>query len=193
MSNLPVVAQLRADLQNMQPQFQAALPAHVKPEKFVRVAMTALQTNPGLQNADRASLFGSFTRAAQMGLLPDGREGAVVMYGDKAQFMPMIGGVLKLARNSGDLSSLDALVVRKNDKFTYRPGIDQVPMHEPDWFGDRGEVIGVYAVAKTKDGAAYVEIMSKSDVEKVRQVSRAKGTGPWVQWWDEMARKTVLR
>ena len=184
---------IRRELTSMQPQFKAALPSHVSPEKFVRVAMTALQTNPDLQRADKRTLFGSFTRAAQMGLLPDGREGAVVMFGQNAQFMPMIGGVLKLVRNSGELASLDALAVYKNDKFTYRPGMDPVPLHEPDWFGDRGEVIGVYAVAKMKDGAAYVEIMNKQQVEKVRAVSRSGQNGPWKAWWEEMARKTVLR
>lgn len=192
-NQLAPVDVIRRELTAMQPQFKAALPSHVSPEKFVRVAMTALQTNPDLQRADKRTLFGSFTRAAQMGLLPDGREGAVVMFGQNAQFMPMIGGVLKLVRNSGELASLDALAVYASDKFTYRPGMDPVPLHEPDWFGDRGEVIGVYAVAKMKDGAAYVEIMNKQQVEKVRAVSRAGKSGPWVQWWEEMARKTVLR
>ena len=32
-----------------------------------------------------------------------------------------------------------------------------------------------------------------ADVEKVRQSSKAKDTGPWASWWDEMARKTVIR
>lgn len=192
-NQVAVIDQLRHQLTSMQPQFKAALPSHVSPEKFVRVAMTALQTNPDLQRADKRTLFGSFTRAAQMGLLPDGREGAVVMFGQNAQFMPMIGGVLKLVRNSGELASLDALAVYASDKFTYRPGMDPVPVHEPDWFGDRGDVIGVYAVAKMKDGAAYVEIMNKAQVEKVRAVSRAGKSGPWVTWWEEMARKTVLR
>lgn len=192
-NQLAPVDVIRRELTAMQPQFKAALPSHVSAEKFGRVAMTAIQTNPDLLRADKRTLFGSFVRAAQMGLLPDGREGAVVMFGSNAQFMPMIGGVLKLVRNSGELASLDALAVYKNDKFTYRPGMDPVPLHEPDWFGDRGEVIGVYAVAKMKDGAAYVEIMNKQQVEKVRAVSRSGQNGPWKAWWEEMARKTVLR
>src|SRR3546814_3363580 len=44
-----------------------------------------------------------------------------------------------------------------------------------------------------KDGSRLVEVRRKSDIEKVRAVSRAKGNGPWVQWWSEMARKTVMR
>jgi recombination protein RecT len=191
MSN--ALAEIRPGIEKMAPQFKAALPAHIPVERFVRTTLTAVQTNPDLMNADRRTLFASATRAAQMGLLPDGREGAIVTFGGKCQFMPMLGGVLKLVRNSGELASIDAQIVYKNDKFTYRPGIDLVPAHEPDWFGDRGDIVGVYAVAKMKDGAAYVEILSKKQVEQVRNVSRAKSSGPWVTWWDEMARKTAIR
>ena len=193
MANLPAVQEVRTAIEKMAPQFKAALPAHIPVERFVRTTLTAVQTNPDLINADRRTLFASATRAAQMGLLPDGREGAIVTFGNKCQFMPMLGGVLKLVRNSGELASIDAQIVYKADKFTYRPGIDLVPAHEPDWFGERGEVVGVYAVAKMKDGSAYVEILSKKQVEQVRNVSRAKASGPWVTWWDEMARKTAIR
>jgi recombination protein RecT len=188
-----VIEEVRGALTKMAPQFKAALPAHVSVEKFQRVVMTALQMTPDLLNCDRRTLFMSATRAAQMGLLPDGREGAIVKFGNNATFMPMVGGLLKLVRNSGELASIDAQIVHRNDKFTYRPGIDLVPQHEPDWFGDRGEMIGVYAVAKMKDGAAYVEIMSKTQIEKVRNVSRSKSAGPWVSWYEEMARKSALR
>lgn len=193
-NNLPaVVNEVRHAIERMAPQFAAALPKHVPVDRFVRTTLTAVQTNPSLLEADRRTLFASATRAAQMGLLPDGREGAIVTFKGQCQFMPMLGGILKLVRNSGELASIDAQIVYEHDKFTYRPGIDLVPLFEPDWFGERGAVRGVYAVAKTKDGAAYVEVMSKAQVEKVRQVSRASGNGPWVSWWDEMARKTAIR
>lgn len=193
MSNVPAVQEARMALEKMAPQFKAALPAHIPVERFVRTTLTAVQTNPALLSADRRTLFASATRAAQMGLLPDGREGAIVTFGQNCQFMPMMAGILKLVRNSGELASIDAQIVYKKDGFTYRPGIDLVPQHTPDWFGDRGEIVGVYAVAKMKDGSAYVEILSHKQVEQVRSVSRAKGSGPWVTWWDEMARKTAIR
>jgi recombination protein RecT len=187
------LVEVRTAVEKMAPQFKAALPSHIPVERFVRTTLTAVQTNPDLMEADRRTLFAAATRAAQMGLLPDGREGAIVTFGGKCSFMPMLGGILKLVRNSGELASIDAQIVYKADKFTYRPGIDLVPQHEPDWFGDRGEVVGVYAVAKMKDGAAYVEILSKKQVEQVRAVSRSKNAGPWSTWWDEMARKTAIR
>ena len=38
-----------------------------------------------------------------------------------------------------------------------------------------------------------IEVMTRADVERVRQTSRAKDSGPWVEWWDRMAEKTVGR
>lgn len=199
------LVKLREQFESREDSFKSALPAHIPVERFLRVILTATQRNPDLVAADRQSLFNSALLAAQDGLLPDGREGALVIYNTKVkkngkdewvkavQWMPMIAGILKKCRNSGELSSIEAHTVHVNDKFAYRIGIDEQPVHEPDWFGDRGAVVGVYAVARLKDGSRVSEIMSHREVESVRSVSRAKDSGPWVQWWGEMARKTVLR
>lgn len=195
------IAKLQEQFDTRESSFKAALPAHIPVERFMRVVMTATQRNPDLVAADRVSLFNSALLAAQDGLLPDGREGALVIYNTKkgdqwvksVQWMPMIAGILKKCRNSGELSSVEAHTVHANDKFSYRIGIDEQPVHEPDWFGNRGAVVGVYAVARLKDGTRVSEIMGKVEIEKVRAISKSKDKGPWVDWWEEMARKTVLR
>lgn len=188
----------RADLSRMQPEFSKALPPHVSSDKFTRVIMTAVQQNPAILNCDKRSLFGACMRSAQAGLLPDGREAALVSYrtknGELAQFMPMIAGILKMARNSGEISTLAAELVYAHDKFTYRVVNGKPDMlHEPVTFGDRGEILGAYACAVLKDGSTMIEVMSRADIEQVRAASRAKDSGPWVSWWGEMAKKTVLR
>lgn len=188
------VAVIRQNLQQMAPQFKAALPAHITVEKFTRVAMTAIQNNPDLANADRNSLFGSIVRLAQDGLLPDGREAAIVMFGNKAQAMPMIAGVLKKIRQSGEVAKVSAHVVHEKDHFVWKLGFDETVEHEPPALDqERGKAIGAYAIAVLKDGSQLLEVMSLEEIEKVRAVSRAKGNGPWVSWWGEMARKTVMR
>lgn len=201
------IARVKEQFEARQPDFLAALPAHMPVERFMRVVMTAIQRNPELANADRASLFNASLLAAQDGLLPDGRDGALVIYNTKikgkdgerdqwvsaVQWMPMIAGVLKKARNSGELSSVEAHIVRANDDFEFTVGVHDIPNHKPNWFGNRGDVIGVYAFAKLKDGTRQTEIMSIADVEKVRAASKSKDRGPWVDWWEEMAKKTVLR
>jgi recombination protein RecT len=185
---------IRENLTQMAPQFKAALPAHITVEKFTRVAMTAIQNNPDLANADRNSLFGSIVRLAQDGLLPDGREAAIVMFGNKAQAMPMIAGILKKIRQSGDVSYVSAQIVYSTDHFEWSLGFDETIVHRPTPLDqEQGEPIAAYAVAVLKDGSRLLEVMRKSEIEKVRNVSRAKGNGPWVTWWGEMARKTVMR
>ena len=196
-TELTPIEAMRGTLVKMQPEFQAALPPQIPVEKFIRTTLTAVQMNPELLGADRRSLLGACMKAAQDGLLLDGREAAPVIFrtkeGPKVQYMPMVGGILKKIRNSGELASISAHVVYSNDQFEYELGDNENIIHKPFLGEDRGKPIAVYAVAKTKDGAIYREVMSVADVEKVRASSRAGKYGPWVDWWDEMAKKTVIR
>src|SRR3546814_20222483 len=75
---------LRQTIGKMEAQIKMALPAHIPVEKFHRVAVTAISSNPDLLNVDRTSLFGALMKAAQDGLLPDGRDGAIVPFKGKA-------------------------------------------------------------------------------------------------------------
>lgn len=188
---------MRGTLVKMEQEFKAALPPQIPVEKFIRTTLTAVQMQPDLLGADRRSLLGSCMKAAQDGLLTDGREAALVIFnskeGKKVQYMPMVGGILKKIRNSGELASISAHVVYDKDLFEYELGDNESITHKPFLGADRGNPIAVYAVAKTKDGAIYREVMSVADVEKVRAASRAGKYGPWVDWWDEMAKKTVIR
>lgn len=181
-------------------QLQMALPEHISVEKFQRVVMTAVNKAPDLINGDRASLFTACVECAQDGLLPNGKEAALVIYNTKqdnqwikkVQYMPMIQGIYRRARNSGEIVTLNAHLVCQNDDFDYQLGFEPKLDHKPA-LGDRGEVVFVYAVAVMKDGTRDLEIMTKAEVEEVRAASKASGNGPWVSWWGEMARKTVVR
>jgi recombination protein RecT len=200
------IDEVRNNLVKMEDQFKKALPPQINAEKFVRVAMTALQQNPDLLLADRHSLYGACMKSAQDGLLPDAREAALVIYNTnvgtrsegkwikKVQYMPMIAGILKKVRNSGELASISPHVVYDQDEFSY--WIDECGehlKHQPKLTGERGTPTHVYAIAKTKQGEVYIEVMTKEEVEQVRSISRAKESGPWNNWWGEMARKTVIR
>ena len=184
----------RGELEMMTRQFQNALPVHIPIERFKRVVMTAVQNNSGLLECDRKSLWNACVKAATDGLLPDGREGALVPYKGKVQWLPMIAGVLKKVRNSGELSTIVARVVYGGDSF--RNWIDDSGEHilyEPADNPDPNIITRVFAMAKLKDGSIEVEAMTVAQIEKVRAVSMAGKSGPWVTWWDEMAKKTVLR
>ena len=193
------VAAFRHQLDGMSDQFKAALPVHIPVERFTRVVMTAVQQTPELMTCERRSLWNAAVKAAQDGLLPDGREGAMVIYKDKdrgsiVQWMPMIAGIRKKVRNSGEIATWDVQVVHENDEFDYELGDEPFIKHKPT-LGDPGKVIAAYSVCTLKTGEKSREVMSVAAIEKVRAVSRAKDSkfGPWVNWYDEMCRKTVAR
>lgn len=184
---------LEIELDNYEPQFAAALPSHISVDKFKRVVVTAINRNPDLYTkADRRSLFLACTQCASDGLIPDGREAALVIYGGKVQYLPMVQGILRRMRNSGEVASVDAQAVYQNDKFSYRLGDHAEIVHEPT-LGDPGNLIGVYAIIKLTNGEVIREVMNRAAIEKVRSVSRSKDRGPWVDWYPEMARKSVIR
>jgi recombination protein RecT len=187
----------REQLTNMGPQFQAALPAHIPLERFERVVLTACQNNPDLiMKCTRKSLFNACVRAAQDGLLPDGREGAIVPYGSDAQWLPMIAGLRKKVRNSGEIIDWDVHLVYENDSFDHELG-DQAFIRHKRAMGPRGDIVGGYSICHLKDGGVSREIMSIAEIEAVRkQSSRAKSDkSPWniAAFYGEMARKTIAR
>ena len=190
---------IEKQLEDRLPEFAKALPAHLPPERFKRVVLTAIQNNPGLMKVERRSFFNACMRAAQDGLLPDGRDGAIVEFNDKArgpiaQWMVMIGGLRKKVRNSGEIASWDVYVVFENDKFELRAR--RRPVH-PAQAGDGGPRKADRSLQRgvLQDGEKSREVMSIEEIEKVRQASRSKDNkfGPWVQWYEEMCRKTVAR
>lgn len=188
---------MRSTLTKMRDEFQSVLPPQIPVERFIRTTLTAVQMQPDLLAADRRSLMASCMKAAQDGLLTDGREAALIIFrgrdGAKVQYMPMIGGLLKKMRQSGEIASISAHVVYQGDAFDFDLGDEEKITHKRLLSGDRGKPVGAYAIAKTKDGAIYREVMGIEEIEKVRAVSKAKASGPWIDWWDPMAEKTVLK
>jgi recombination protein RecT len=166
---------------------------------FTQVVIRAVQEDVNLLNADRASLFLACQSAAQDGLLPDRKEGALVIYntksGDrwikKVQWQPMIGGIRKKLANHG--FNIRAEVVYENDEFAFEMGDDPKIIHRPPGFQDRGAIIGAYAIATDANGNKYRETMDLEELEKVRQSSRNADGDIWTKWRTEMYRKTVAK
>lgn len=188
----PVVV-FRDTIKAMRQEIAAALPPQVDPDRFIRTVMTTVQMSPDLLNKDRRSLFAACMKSAQTGLFPDGQDAAFVAFGQQVSFMPMVSGLLRLARQSGEILSIAAHCVYENDVWDYELGDNERIVHKPLLDGDRGKIIAAYAVGRTKEGGIFREVMSAAEIEKVRNVSRAKNSGPWQQWYERMAEKTVLR
>lgn len=184
---------------SQQQEFINALPAHIPVERFMRVVITAVADEPKLLQAKRSTLFAAAMKAAQDGLLPDGREGAIVPYWDNknrvqlAQWIPMIAGIRKKVRNSGEIATWDVHAVFANDEFQYELGDEPRIKHVPK-LGERGKIIAVYSIATLKTGEKTRDVMSKEDVDKIAAKSKAKN-GPWSDpvFYPEMAKKTVAK
>lgn len=176
-------------------QIAAALPSVCPPKQFLRVCMTTVFNNPALQRCTKETMIQSVMECAQLGLQPDGVLGNayIIPYGQKAQFQLGYKGMLTLARRSGEIKTISAEAVFKNDKFSYALGLNPTLEHVPPLDGERGDMTHVYATAHFRDGGYQFVVMSRADVEKIRKSSKASGNGPWVTHYDAMARKTVIR
>lgn len=188
-------------------------------DRFVTVAIHAATSDPKILRATRESLIQSIRDSALLGLEPvgstgdgaivvyeesvkrerPGRNGGMVIFEEKipiAHFQPMYRGLLKLARRSDQIAHVDAHVVYQGDEINLDLGSSPSVRHFPVLDGaKRGDVVGAYAVAELTNGRRYVEWMTKADIEEVRKSSRGNTSSlsPWVRFWTEMARKTVLR
>jgi len=173
------------------------LPKHLKPDRFVRVALMAMTKNPLLCECDQASFFQALLTLSQLGLEPDGRRAHLIPFKNhkkgihEVQLVVDYKGLAELITNTGLVSNIHADVVCENDDFEY--DIGEVKRHKINWREPRGEVYAVYAVIRFKDGSVKADCMSVDDVEAIRRRSRAANGGPWVTDWNEMAKKTVFR
>lgn len=198
---------LRATLEGpMKSEIAKALPKDIDPDRFIRIVITAVQMNPKLLEADRRSLFGSCLKAAQDGLMPDGREAVLNIYStkikdgnreywaDTVQYLPMVRGLLKAMRNSGEVTHVDAAAVYEKDHFAFKRGDDPKIEHEP-YLGaeEPGDVIAAYVIVKLGNGETHREVMSKRDIEKVRAASKAANGPGWTKWYDQFAIKSVIK
>jgi recombination protein RecT len=184
-----------AKLDQLEPAIRAALPEHVGFDRFRRVVLTAVQGDQDLLRADARLVLTACLRAAQDGLMPDKREGVILLFKGKPAWMPMVAGLMKLARNSGELASLQAQVVYRGEPFRVLLGdVDRIEHERVLEAVDRGEPpVAAYAVAVLRDGSRVHEAMTWKQVMKVKAASASGEKGPWGSWPDEMARKTVLR
>ena len=186
---------IRDLLEKAKPKLAEVLPRHLTPDRLIRIACAATSRNRQLLACTPQSLLLAVMNAAQLGLEAGSPLGSayLVPYGDTCQLIVGYRGLIELARRSGEISMIEAHIVHENDAFTCRFGMEPVLEHEPCWTGDSGDVLAAYAVAKLTDGSTQVEVMTRTQIDAIKNRSRAGRSGPWVTDYEEMARKTVVR
>lgn len=184
-------------------QIAKALPSAITPERFSRIAMTAVTQTPKLGECTPQSFIGSLLTAAQLGLEPNtplGQAYLIPYYNSKnkcmdCQFQLGYRGLIELAHRSNEFKDISAHIVYENDEFEYELGLEPKLRHIPA-LGDRGDIRWVYAVYHLKSEGYGFEVMSYTDIENHRKKTSqasSRGFSPWTEWWEEMAKKTVIK
>lgn len=167
-------------------------------DQYERVMLNALLQTPGLAECTNDSLDLAVMHCIQAGLLPDGKQAAIIPFNSKqgkiATLVPMIEGRLMLARRATPGLTLRAKLVYQDDEWEYAEGKHTILRHVPSPTGDRTDanIIAAYATAHFPGSMEpEFEVFFRGDIDRFRAYSRSRG-GPWETHYGEMAKKAVL-
>ena len=166
----------------------------ISTEAYLRIALNALIANPDIGKCTPDSVDLALVKALNAGLMPDGKQGAILPFGSTATFIPMIEGRLMLARNAIQGLAVWAKTVYEGDTWEHEEGLRPNIVHRPDPTGPRDakSVIAVYAVARVPgQDVPEFEVMYRGDIDRYRALSRAR-KGPWEGHYGEMGEKAAL-
>ena len=192
---------MQSYIKSMEGEIKKALPSVITPERFTRMVLSAVSTNPKLGSCTPSSFLGAMMSAAQLGLEPNTPLGQAYILPYKnngtleAQFQLGYKGLIDLAYRSGEVEVVQAQIVYENDTFECEYGLAPKLTHVPA-DTDRGVPVKVYAMFKTKSGGYGFEVMSMDDVRNhAKKYSKAYSSSysPWATNFEEMAKKTVLK
>jgi recombination protein RecT len=128
-------------------------------------------------------------------------------------YMPMVYGLRKKILQSGEVTDITAKVVYRREveegHFIYEEGTEAMLRHKPlldlnEKDAADANIVVAYSIATYKDGSKSYEVMRRFEIDKVRECSQTGATrdrkgqprrpsGPWVDWYPEQAKKTVMR
>lgn len=209
-TSAPAPQNFPAMLEKYKNEIARALPKHLNADRMARIALTSFRMTPKLAKCDPRSVFAAVIQASQLGTEVGGLMGEahLVPFGNQCQLIIGYTGLMKLARNGGNVTDIYSHEVRKKDTFSLSFGMERSLKHEPLSLDggfpasdeDRGEVVGFYAVAVFKDGSRTFVAMGRSEVEKIRDNSRGykaakeyKKQSLWDTDFVSMGLKTAIR
>lgn len=192
--------------------FKLVLPSHVDPERFSRLTLTAVKSTPELMRCfstkqGEASVLLSAMQAAAIGLEPNTpmQECWLLPRPIKGVWECQLSigyrGYLRLARRSGNVSTVFAETVHEGDEFEWGRGLLEDHLHHrvPRDIADRGDRTHTYAVARFKDGSYSFVVLDRTEVEARRAMSdsykseKGRPYSPWTKWTGQMWRKSSIR
>lgn len=185
-----------------QDQLAMLLAGGVDTERFVTVALAAVQGQQKLLECTPISIFTAIREAATYGLeLGPLGDASLVPYDGEATLSVEYRGYRKLAMRDGTVRVIAADVVYENDAFRIVSGSEQPGIYHEPALKERGNIIGAYAWARLANGELVYVWMTEAELYKRRDVSRSWRTALkygrtdsiWHLWPVEMMRKTVIK
>ena len=173
----------------------------ITPERFTRMALSALNNTPKLAECYHMSFLAALMNAAQLGLEPNTPLGQayLIPYKNKGrlecQFQIGYKGLIDLSYRNPLVQTIQAQAVYENDEFEYELGLDSRLVHRPV-LRDRGEIILFYGLFKLTNGGYGFEVMSREDMDiYAKEYSKAfdSSYSPWKSNYIGMAKKTVIK
>lgn len=182
----------------MEPQFKAALPAHLKAnaERYMRLAMTEMRRNAALAKCDPYSVLGAAMLATQLGLEIGGTLGRayLIPYGNQCTFVPGWKGLVELATRSGRASCWSG-VLMIGQKHEYEQGDSpRLRILEDSDEDDPAKIAYAYAIGRLK-GSEYPLIERWSVAKLIKHRDRYNKVGKRhysYDNWEMYARKVPL-
>jgi phage RecT family recombinase len=185
------------------------LPDHIPPERFRRNLLNLLMQKPELLKYEPRLVYREVSKAAALGLLLDPQLGEAYILPawngrtkrEEPELRAGYRGIIKLARQSGEVANVYAHEVHEHDFIDCDLGVDKRLVHKPNLFGERGQVIGYYAVVKYRDGSSDFEPMTLQQVHIIRDRSDSwcafkagkLASTPWATDEEEMGKKTAIK
>lgn len=178
-------------------------PKHLNPERLYQIAISTINTTPELGECSPASILSCLMTCSALGLEPSAVDGLgrayILPYRNKktgrkeAQIIIGYKGMIDLARRSGEIKSIEAHAVYKGDEFTYSYGLNSDLVHVPK--NESNELTHAYMVAHFVNGGYHFEVLTKAEIDKVKNRSAGgkSSYSPWSTDYEAMACKTAIR
>jgi recombination protein RecT len=208
------------------------VPKHLDPTRMLKTFTLSVLKTPGLAKASPLSMLGCAMTCAFLGLEPNTPLGLIYLIPfDVNQYNkatkkfdyvrtdvnPIVGyeGYIDLINRGRFVKDIDCQVIWPGDTMEFERGSNQSFRHIPRFKQNaNSEPDFAYMFARTVNGGQYVELMTRADVHKIRNMSQGYRTAitakenadknswappkayteaPWIKHSVAMWRKTPLR
>ena len=179
--------------------------------RFISSIISAVQTNPALQECTNQSILSAALLGESLKLSPSPQLGQFYMVpfkdrerGTVAQFQLGYKGYIQLAIRSGQYKKLNVLPIKEGELVSYNPLDEEIEVQliEDEEAREQAPTIGYYAMFEYTNGFRKTLYWSKQKMQNhAKKYSQGyaadlrKGTA-WTFWskdFDGMAMKTMLR